>query len=441
MAFPVVSIVGRPNVGKSSLFNRMIRQKLAVVDSQAGITRDRNFSLCEWAGREFYLIDTGGMVPGSADLMEQLILEQARIAMEEADLILYIVDCQTGITEVDTRIARQLLRTDKPVLLVANKADNDRLEHEGATFYSLGLDPVVPVSAANGRGMGDLLDEVIHRLPEMPREEPAPEGVIRVAVVGRPNVGKSSFVNFLLGENRHIVSEIPGTTRDAIDSPVTIDGRRYILVDTAGLRKRSKVKENVEYYTTLRTVRAIQRCDIAVVLLDANEGLNLQELKIVEEVSEARRGMVLAVNKWDIFDKDENSAAIYARQIHETAPTYSYIPSIFISALKGTRVVKTLSMVDKVYEQYTRRIPTSDLNQFLEEAVKRQPPAAVKGRWIKLFYMTQVSTAPPVFVIFCNHPKMIQESYRRYLTNRLRERFGFEGIPIDFKIKARESKG
>jgi GTP-binding protein len=440
MDLPIISIVGRPNVGKSSLFNRMIRQRLAVVDSEAGITRDRNFSLCDWRGREFYLIDTGGMVPGSDDQMEQLIMEQARFAMEEADLILFVVDCQTGITDIDTRIARQLLRTEKPLVLGANKADNERLEMDSNAFYRLGIETLMPISAANGRGVGDLLDEIVNKLPEAVQEEPPPEDEIRVAVVGRPNVGKSSFVNFLLGENRQIVSDIPGTTRDSIDTPVTIDGRRYILIDTAGLRRRSKIKESVEYYTTLRSIRAMQRCDIAVILLDANEGLNFQELKIIDEVSELNRGMIIAVNKWDIFDKDENSAAIYARQIKESAPTYNYIPSIFISALNGTRVVKTMSLVDEVYRQYTRRIPTSELNQFLEEAVKRQPPAATRGKWIKLYYMTQPDTAPPTFVIFCNYPKYIQEAYRRYLTNRLRERFGFEGIPIRFKIKSRESK-
>jgi len=440
MSLPIVAIVGRPNVGKSSLFNRLIRQKLAVVDSQSGVTRDRNFSLCDWRGREFYLIDTGGMVPGSDDQMEKLIFEQARIATDEADLVLFLVDCQTGITDIDTRIGRQLLRSNKPMILGVNKADNERLELESHAFHSLGIDNLMAISAANGRGIGDLLDEIVACLPEVAESKPASEGEIRVAVVGRPNVGKSSFVNYLLGENRQIVSDVPGTTRDAIDSPVVINGRRYILVDTAGLRKRSRVKESLEYYTTLRTIRAIQRCDIAIILLDANEGLNLQELKIVEEVSQAQRGMVLAINKWDIFEKDAKTIDIYTRQIKEAAPTYSYIPSVFISALKGTRVARTMELVDKVYAEYTRRVPTAELNQFLQEVVKRQPPAAVHGRWIKLYYMTQPDTAPPTFVIFCNHPKFIQESYRRYLTNRLRERFGFEGIPIDFKIKPRGNK-
>jgi len=440
MSLPIVSIVGRPNVGKSSLFNRMIKKKLAVVDSVSGVTRDRNFSQCDWRGLDFYLVDTGGMVPGSDDAMERLVLEQAQIAMNESDLILFVVDCQTGVTDIDGRIARELLRTKKPVILAVNKSDNERYELEASGFYNLGMDPLMPVSAANGRGMGELLDEIVERLPEVTVTS-SPEDEIRVAVVGRPNVGKSSFVNYLLGEQRHIVSEIPGTTRDSIDSPIEIDGRRYVLIDTAGLRRRSRVKESIEYYTTLRTLRAIQRCDIAVVLLDANEGLNFQELKIIEEVGENRRGMVLAINKWDLFEKDEYSAEIYARQIREAVPTYSYIPTIFISALKGKRVRKTMALVDRVYHEFNKRIATSALNQFLENAVGRQPPPATHGKWIKLYYMTQPDAAPPTFVIFCNYPKLIQESYIRYLMNRMREQFGFEGVPIRIKLKPRGKDG
>jgi GTP-binding protein len=299
----------------------------------------------------------------------------------------------------------------------------------------------MPVSAANGRGMGELLDEIVERLPEE-TAPPSSEDEIRVAVVGRPNVGKSSFVNYLLGEQRHIVSDIPGTTRDSIDSSIEIDGRRYVLVDTAGLRRRSRVKESIEYYTTLRTLRAIQRCDIAVILLDAHEGLNFQELKIIEEVGENRRGMVLAINKWDIFEKDERSSEIYSRQIKEAAPTYSYIPTVFISAvfisaLRGKRVRKTMELVDRVYHEFNKRIATSALNDFLESAVSRQPPPAAYGKWIKLYYMTQPDTAPPTFVIFSNYPKLIQEPYIRYLTNRMREQFGFEGVPIRIKLKPR----
>jgi GTP-binding protein len=439
MTLPIVSIIGRPNVGKSSLFNRMIKKKLAVVDSQSGVTRDRNFSQCDWGGHDFYLVDTGGMVPGTDDQMEKLILEQAQIAVEEADTILFVVDCQTGITDIDARIAQTLLRTKKPVVLAVNKSDNERLDIEANNFFSLGINNLFAVSAANGRAIGDLLDEIVANLPDSEEESPR-EGEIRIAVVGRPNVGKSSFVNRLLGEDRHIVSDVPGTTRDTIDSPITIDGRKYVLIDTAGLRRRSKVKESIEYYTTLRTIKAIQRCDVAVILLDATEGLNFQELKIIEEVGQAYRGMVLAVNKWDIFDKDEHSAVRYARQIREAVPTYSYIPSIFISALKGKRVTKTLALVDSVYSEFTRRIPTADLNQFLEAVVKKQPPAAIQGKWIKLFYITQAETTPPTFIIFCNYPKLIQEAYMRYLMNRLRESFGFEGVPLKLKLKQRKYK-
>ncbi len=439
MALPIVAIVGRPNVGKSSLFNRIIRSKLAVIHDTSGVTRDRNFAIADWNGREFYLVDTGGMVPGTSDQMELLIFEQSQLALDQADVILLMVDCQTGITDLDQRIARDLRKTAKPVILVVNKTDNERLQLEAAEFYSLGFDPVQMVSAANGLGTGDLLDIVVESLPTT-RDEEHDEDIIRVAVVGRPNVGKSSFVNKLLGRQRHIVSDVPGTTRDAIDSPFELNGKKYILVDTAGLRKRSRVKESVEFYTTLRTSRAIERCDIAVVLMEASEGLNFQELKIIDEVAEAKRGMVLVINKWDIFEKDEYSADIYMRQIREAVPTHSYIPIVFTSALTGQRVIKTMQYVDAVYDQFTRRIATSELNEFLEEAVAKQPPAAVRGRWIKLYYMTQPETAPPIFVIFSNFPQFISDSYHRYLQNRMRERFGFEGVPITLKLKARKDK-
>ena len=437
MMLPVVAIVGRPNVGKSSMFNRLIHRKLAVVDKTPGVTRDRNFSKCEWTGHEFYLIDTGGMVPGSDDSMERLIMEQAEIGTDEADIILFLVDCQTGITDLDARIAAKLRRTKKPLILVVNKADNERLEIDSNDFYRLGIDPLFAVSAIGGRGIGDLLDGLVELLPHEDHQ-PEEEGSIRVAVVGRPNVGKSSFVNQLLGVERHIVSDIPGTTRDSIDSPVTIDGRKYTLIDTAGLRRKSKVKESVEFYTALRTVRAIQRCDVALILIDANEGLNFQELKIIEEVGEAGRAMVLAVNKWDVFDKDDKSAQYYMKQLNEAIPTYSYIPAIFTSALTGQRVTKALSLIDSVYAEYTKRIATSTLNQFLEDIIRRQSPAAVKGKWIKLLYITQADICPPKFIIFCNYPKLIQDSYVRYITNRMRERFGFEGVPLDIKLKPRK---
>ncbi len=439
MNIPIVAIVGRPNVGKSSLFNRLIRKRLAVVDSVSGVTRDRNFSVCDWSGKSFFLMDTGGMVPGTDDVMEKLILEQAQLAVEEADIILFLVDCQTGVTDIDSVISRQLLRTDTPVILGVNKTDNEKLSLDATEFYSLGLGGLFPVSAANGNGVGDLLDEIIDKLPdELPEE--VDDGSIKVAVVGRPNVGKSSFVNNLLGEERHIVSDIPGTTRDSIDSIITEGDKTYTLIDTAGLRKRSKVKESIEYYTTLRSFRAIQRCDVALILLDANEGLNFQELKIIDEVADAGKAIIIAVNKWDIFDKDEKSAMIYTKQLQEAVPTYGYIPSTFISAITGQRVRKTLALIDSVYEEYTKRLDTSELNTFLEEAVRRQPPAATRGKWIKLYYITQPEVAPPTFVIFSNYPKMIQDAYHRYLTNRLRERFGFSGVPLRLKFKPRGKK-
>lgn len=439
MPLPIVAIVGRPNVGKSSLFNRMIKQRLAVVDSESGVTRDRNFAPCEWAGRTYYLMDTGGMVPGSDDLMEKLILEQAQLAMDEADVIIMLTDCKTGIIDVDVQIARQLMRSKKPVILSVNKADNAAMALDANDFYKLGIEPLIAVSAANGSGVGDLLDIIDEHLPEV-SDDSGLDSTIRVAVVGRPNVGKSSFVNALLGEDRHIVSEIPGTTRDSVDSIVTIGDRTYTFIDTAGLRKKSKVKESIEYYTTLRSFRAIERCDVALILLDAREGLNFQELKIIDEVAEAGKAMVLAVNKWDIFDKDEKSAIIYTRQLQEAVPTFSYIPSIFISAKTGQRVKRTLALIDSVYQEYTRRLDTPELNTFLEEIVQKHPPAAVKGKWVKLYYITQPEIAPPTFVIFSNFPQLIQESYQRYITNRMRERFGFSGVPFRLKFKPRGKK-
>jgi GTP-binding protein len=436
MALPIVAIVGRPNVGKSSMFNRMIKQRLAVVDSISGVTRDRNFAPCDWNGREFYMVDTGGMVPGTADHMEQLILEQAQIGLDEADVVIFMVDCQTGITDLDSQIARQLLRANKSIIMAPNKADNEQIELNGSEFYSLGFEQLFCVSAANGRGVGDLLDEIVRLMPETD-DKNEDDSNIRVAVVGKPNVGKSSFVNCLLGEDRHIVSDQPGTTRDSVDSVITMNDKSYTLVDTAGLRKKSRIKENIEFYTTLRTIRAVQRCDVALILLDANEGLNVQELKIIDEVAEAGRGMVLVVNKWDIFDKDDKSAVIYARQLDDAMPTFKYIPSIFISAKTGQRVVKTLSLIDRVYYEYSKRIETSALNKFLESAVKRQPPPATKGKWIKFYYISQPETSPPTFVVFSNYPQYIQDPYRRYLANRLREQFGFEGIPLKFKFKKR----
>lgn len=437
MSTPLVAIIGRPNVGKSSVFNRFLRKKLAIVDDTPGVTRDRNYSLCDWAGREFYLIDTGGMIPNTKTGINRMVLEQSEIAIDEADLIVFIVDSRTGPDEVDEKIAARLQKSGKKVLLVANKADNDTQENERFQFMRLGLGEPLAVSATVGRNIGEALDRVVELLPETEGEEEDTEA-IRIAVIGKPNVGKSMFINRLIGEERAIVSPVPGTTRDAVDTPFELDGKKYVLIDTAGLRKKAKVKEDIEYFTTLRTLRAIESCHVALVLVDASQGLTVQDLKVIEDAVEARKGIVMAVNKWDLIEKDERTSDIFTTQIRDFARTISYLPIIYISALTGQRVLKTITMVDHIYENWHREIATPELNNFLEEITQKQPPAAVQGKYIKLFYVTQGGVRPPTFMFFCNHPNLLQKSYLRYIENQFRARYDFEGIPVRFIFKKRK---
>ena len=436
MSIPLVALIGRPNVGKSSLFNRFLRKRLAIVDPTPGVTRDRNYSLCDWNGREFYLIDTGGMIPNTKGAINRMVLEQSEIAIDQADLIVFIVDTKIGIDEVDERIARRLQKCGKEVLLVANKADNDLEETETFQFMRLGLGEPLALSATVGRNIGEVLDLIVEKLPEAPTTEEDTE-TIRIAVIGKPNVGKSLFINRLIGQERAIVSPIPGTTRDAVDTPFELDGNKYMLIDTAGLRRKAKVKEDIEYFTTLRTLRAVENCHVAVVLIDATQGLTVQDLKVIEDAIEARRAIVMAVNKWDLVEKDERTADRFTVQIKEFAKTISYLPIIYISALTGQRVIKTISLVDHVYENWQRTIPTPELNDFLIEITQKQPPAAVQGKHIKLFYMTQAGVKPPTFMFFCNYPNLLQKSYLRYIENQIRARYDFEGIPIRLKYKKR----
>ncbi|MEW5925669.1 MAG: ribosome biogenesis GTPase Der, partial [Candidatus Zixiibacteriota bacterium] len=407
MSTPLVAIIGRPNVGKSSVFNRFLRKKLAIVDDTPGVTRDRNYSLCDWAGREFYLIDTGGMIPNTKTGINRMVLEQSEIAIDQADLIVFIVDSRTGPDEVDEKIAAKLQKSGKKVLLVANKADNDTQEYERFQFMRLGLGEPLAVSATVGRNIGEALDLIVEMLPSAESEKEDTEAV-RIAVIGKPNVGKSMFINRLIGEERTIVSPVPGTTRDAVDTPFELDGKKYVLIDTAGLRKKAKVKEDIEYFTTLRTLRAIEGCHVALVLVDASQGLTVQDLKVIEDAVEARKGIVMAVNKWDLVEKDERTADIFTAQIREFARTISYLPVIYISALTGQRVLKTISLVDHIYENWHSEISTPELNNFLEEITQKQPPAAVQGKYIKLFYVTQSGVRPPTFMFFCNHPNLLQ---------------------------------
>ncbi|MCB2201336.1 ribosome biogenesis GTPase Der [bacterium] len=437
MNLPTVAIVGRPNVGKSSLFNRCIRQRRAVVDSQPGVTRDRNYAVCEWAGREFRLVDTGGIVPNSDDLMEKLIVDQVEFALSECDLVLLVVDTQIGIDPTERQIAARLHQTKRPCLLIANKSDNDVLQNDTYEFLGLGLGDPLPVSATVGRGIGEMLDAVVERLPEPEVDDRSEEGVIRVALVGRPNVGKSSFVNKLIGEERLIVSPIAGTTRDSVDTPVEIDGRpyRYVFIDTAGLRRKYKVRESLEFFTTLRTTRAIESCDVAVVLTDADAGLSTQDQHIIEQIVTTRRAGVLAVNKWDLIEKDGMTAVRFEKMIQERIAKFEFLPIVFISALTGQRLTKVLDLVDHVYEQHNRTIPTSELNDFLQAVFAHRKPPAKQGKFIQLKYITQTETAPPTFVIFANKPEMIDKAYIQYLTNQLRKKYGFEGVPIRLKFR------
>jgi len=434
MSLPIVAIVGRTNVGKSSLFNRFLCRRLAVVDPEPGVTRDRNYAVCDWNGREFRLVDTGGMTPGTRDVMEKAITDQADFALHEADLVLFVVDVQVGPDDHDERLARILHKSGKPCILVANKADDDFLENEVFSLARLGLGKPWPVSATVGRGIGDLLDAVVGLLPA-PGEDVTPEGAIRVALVGRPNVGKSSFINRLLGEERLLVSAVAGTTRDAVDTPFELDGQAYVLIDTAGLRRHYKVQENIEFYTNLRAERAIEDCHVAVVLVDAADGYTSQDQRILAQVLESRRPAVMAVNKWDLVEKDTHTADRFSEAIKESMAKFAFVPLIYVSALSGQRLGKVLELVKRVHAEHNKRISTPDLNELLKKAFGRRKPPAKQGKFIQLKYITQTEVAPPTFVIFANHPQLVDKGYLSYLSNQLRAEFGFEGSPIRLKCR------
>jgi len=434
VSYPVVAIIGQPNVGKSSLFNRFLKRPVAVVDESPGVTRDRNYAECDWNGRSFNLVDTGGMVPNADELMDQLIYDQTEFAITEADLVMFVVDAKVGSDHIDKGIARRLAKAGCETILVANKADNDLIEAETYEFLRLGLGDPVAVSATEGRGIGDLLDILVERLPSPEEDEGDESGAIRVAVVGRPNVGKSSFINRLTGADRLVVTPVAGTTRDAVDTPFEFQGQ-YILVDTAGLRRKYKVHENIEFYTTLRTGRAIESCDVAVVLVDAADNVTSQDQRILDEVISNRRAAVLVVNKWDLIEKETRTAERYTRKIKETLARFSFLPVIYISALSGQRVPKVLSLVKKVHEEAHKRVSTSELNEWLEKTVGRKHPPAREGRFIKFNYITQSEVAPPTFVIFANRPELVDRSYISYLSNQLRAEYGFSGVPIRVKFR------
>jgi GTP-binding protein len=437
MSVPIVAIIGRPNVGKSTLFNRLLKRRIAVVDDQPGITRDRNYAFTTWNKKGFYLMDTGGYVPSSNTEIEKLVKAQADIAITEADMVLFLVDAKVGAQSVDLEIASLLRKTKKQVLLVANKVDGVKDEADVYPLSKLGLGEATGVSALSGRNIGDLLDQITSSLPEESVYEEKKES-IKVAVIGRPNVGKSSFVNALLGVEKLIVTETPGTTRDAIDTEIEIDGEFFTMIDTAGLRRKSKIKESLEYYTTLRTLRSIERCDVALILIEAQMGFLQQDAKIASEVFDLRKGTVIGINKWDLIEKDGKTADVYTKALREEAPFLKYVPLIYVSAKNKQRVKATMKLVLQVYNERKKRIETGELNHKLKKDIEAKPPASVKGRYIKIYYVTQTGIEPPTFVFFCNYPELLQKSYLRYLENRIREHFGFLGNPIRIKIRKKE---
>jgi len=462
MSLPVVAIVGRPNVGKSTLFNRLVGERVAIVEDIPGTTRDRVYGVGEWNGRRFTVVDTGGLELSPGSHIEERVQDQARVAIEESDLVLFVVDAAAGIAPLDHEVADRLRRAGKPTILVVNKADNPRREHEGAEFYALGFEPTVAVSAQHGRSTGDLLDLVTDRLPPADADEAIPEASVydgrdltegdlaelaetemgppRVAIVGRPNTGKSTFVNRVLGEERMIVSEIPGTTRDPVDSAVMVDGEPMILVDTAGIRRRGSVDRGIERYSVLRAMKAIDRADVAIVMINATEGYTAQDAHVVGHVLEAEKGIVLVMNKWDALEKDGHTADEWTKTLRREAPYLVWADIVFASAQTGQRVDRILHEARRVAEERFRRIPTGELNRLVTDAVRAHPPAHVRNRQPKILYATQVAIGPPTFVIFVNDPELIHFSYRRYLENRIRAEYGFLGTPIKLIFRQRVSE-
>jgi len=432
---PVVALVGRPNVGKSALFNRIVGGNAAIVSDEAGTTRDRHFGQAEWNGRQFWLVDTGGLPENTRDAIDGEIRRQVLEAIGEADLLAFVVDTQQGLHPNDAKVLDLLRASRKPWVLIANKVDDPR-STEYYEFFGLGAGDPIPVSATNGKGSGDLLDALVERIPETNEEWGE---ALRVAVIGRPNVGKSSLVNRLLGEDRLVVSEIAGTTRDAIDTPMRYHGRDFVFVDTAGLRRQSRVDEGIEFYSSLRTRRAIERADVCILVLDAMEGIHNQDFKIATLAWETGRALIVVVNKWDLKEKSDNTAAKFQKEIVEKAPYFAFVPFIFTSAKTGQRVTRILDEILTVEEERQKRIGTSDVNSTLQELLARRQPPQASGVEVKLNYATQVETAPPTIAVFGNHPELVQEHYVRYLHNGFRAAYGFTGNPLTIVLRRKSA--
>jgi len=429
----IVAIVGRPNVGKSTFFNRLIQRREAIVDAVSGVTRDRHYGKSDWNGKEFSLIDTGGYVLGSDDIFEAEIDKQVELAIDEADAIIFMVDAESGVTGMDEDVANLLRKVNKPVFLVVNKVDNPKRAEDAVEFYSLGLGEFYTIASINGSGTGDLLDALVKALPE--KEEVIEENLPRFAVVGRPNAGKSSFINALIGENRYIVTDIAGTTRDSIDTKYNSFGFEFNLVDTAGIRRKSKVKEDLEFYSVMRSIRAIENCDVCILVLDATRGFEGQEQNIFWLAERNRKGIVVLVNKWDLIEKDNKSTLEYEKVIRKQMEPFTDVPIVFVSALTKQRIYKAVETAVEVYNNRSKKIKTSKLNELFLPIIESYPPPALKGKYIKIKYIMQLPTPQPQFAFFCNLPQYVKDPYKRFLENKLREHFNFSGVPISVYMR------
>lgn len=432
----LVAIVGRPNVGKSTLFNRLVGMRKAIVDDISGVTRDRHYGKCEWCGREFSVVDTGGYTTNSEDVFENAIRRQVEIAIEESDVVLFMVEAATGITDYDSEIADVLRRSKKPVVLCVNKVDSGEKIFDTYQFYSLGLGEIWSISAANGSGTGDLLDEIVRVLPEDSGIEPQDRPDLpHVAIVGKPNVGKSSLTNALLGEERNIVTPVAGTTRDSISTYYNKFGHEFMLVDTAGMRKKNRVHEDLEFYSVMRSIRAIENADICVLMIDATSGMEAQDMNIFNMIQKNRKGCVLVVNKWDLFIKDNNTLRDYERGLRARIAPFDDVPIIFTSVVKMQRIMDVLEAIATVTENYNRKVTTARLNEALLPIIEETPPPAWKGKYVKIKYITQLPTKFPAFAFFCNLPQYVRDPYKRFLENQLREHFPLSGCPVQIYIR------
>ncbi len=431
----IVAIVGRPNVGKSTFFNRLIKRREAIVDSVSGVTRDRNYGKSEWNGKEFSVIDTGGYIKGSDDVFEGEIRRQVELAIDEADAIIFVVDVEEGITPMDAEVAKLLRKVTKPILLAVNKVDNAMREKDAIEFYNLGLGEYFTIASISGSGTGELLDELVKVLPELPEVSEEEAALPRFCVVGRPNAGKSSFINALIGEDRFVVTDIAGTTRDAIDTKYNRFGFEFNLVDTAGIRRKAKVKEDLEFYSVMRSVRAIEHSDVIILLIDATRGFEGQDQSIFWLAEKNRKGVVILVNKWDLIEKDTMSTRDYEAKIREELKPFTDVPILFVSALTKQRLLKALETTVQVFENRKQRIPTSKFNDFMLKLIEAYPPPALKGKYVKIKYCMQLPTPTPQFVFFANLPQYVQEAYKRFLENKIRENWDFSGVPIDIYIR------